>query len=141
MDYKSSFTHLQLLPPMYRLELNDIVFFVNSLANLDNLGHFDIMNYVSFSDSNTRSSSASKLKHNTCAWSLIAMARKKRSCDAAFKLKVVEYVEKGTNRDAASKFSVDEKSVREWRKKKTDLLSIPDKKRRLRLNIPSWKKS
>ena len=65
MDYKSRLTHLQLLPLMYRLELYDIMFFVNSLTNLDNLGHFNILNYVTFSDSNTRSSSAYKLKHHT----------------------------------------------------------------------------
>ena len=35
MDYKSHLTHLQLLPLMYRLELYDIMFFVNSLTNLD----------------------------------------------------------------------------------------------------------
>ncbi len=37
--------------------------------------------------------------------------RKKRSFDAASKLKDVDCAEKGTNRGAASKFSVDDKSV------------------------------
>ena len=47
-------------------------------------------------------------------------ANKKRSFDAAFKLKVVEYAEMNTNRGAASKYSVNEKQVRQWRMKKED---------------------
>ena len=56
---------------------------------------------------------------------------KKRSFDAVFKLKVVVYAEKSTNRGAAKKFFVDKKSVREWRKKKDSLQTLPDKKKRL----------
>ena len=54
---------------------------------------------------------------------------KKRSFDAAFKLKVVEYAEMNTNRGAATKYSVNEKQVRQWRKKKEDLKDLPKKKR------------
>ena len=36
---------------------------------------------------------------------------KKRSFDAAFKLKVVAFAEKSTNRGAAKKFFVDEKKI------------------------------
>ena len=49
----------------HNLELNDIMFFVNSFKNLDNMGHSNILNYIKFCDLNTRSSSAFKLKHNT----------------------------------------------------------------------------
>ena len=41
---------------------------------------------------------------------------KKRSFDIAFQLKVVECAEKSTNRGAAAKYKVDEKSIRMWRK-------------------------
>lgn len=39
---------------------------------------------------------------------------KKRSFDVALKLKVVEHALQSSNRAAAAKFFVDEKSVREW---------------------------
>ena len=55
----------------------------------------------------------------------------KRSYDAAFKLKVVAYAEQNSNRGAGRKFSVDERRVREWRKQKEQLVSMPDKKKRL----------
>ena len=51
--------------------------------------------------------------------------KKKRSFDAAFKLKVVEYAEMNTNRGAATKYSVDEKQVRQWRMKKDELKELP----------------
>ena len=53
---------------------------------------------------------------------------KKRSFDAAFKLKVIACAESTTNRAAAAKFFVDEKSMREWRKQKESLLTLPEKK-------------
>jgi transposase-like protein len=56
---------------------------------------------------------------------------KKRSFDAAFKLKVVEYAAMNTNRGAATKFSVNEKQVRQWRMKKEDLKELPKKKKRM----------
>jgi len=59
------------------------------------------------------------------------IASKKRSYDAAFKLKVVEYAEKSTNRGTGRKFNVDEKRIREWRKQKSSLESLPSKKKRL----------
>ena len=65
--------------------------------------------------------------------SFIVMAEnptlKKRSFDAAFKLRVLEYAEKTSNREAGRKYKVNEKSVRYWKKKKNDLSSIPTKKR------------
>ena len=55
---------------------------------------------------------------------------KKRSYDAAFKLAAIECAENTTNRAAASceKFS---RRIREWRQKKSELESLPSKKKRL----------
>ena len=53
----------------------------------------------------------------------------KKSFDSAFKLKVVEFAEKNSNRGAGRKFGVDEKRVWEWRKQKQQLESLPRKKR------------
>ena len=58
-------------------------------------------------------------------------ANRKRSYDAAFKLAAVEDAEKTTNRAAARKFRVNERRIREWRQKKSDLVKIPSKKKRL----------
>ena len=56
---------------------------------------------------------------------------RKRSYDAAFKLKVVEFAEGNTNRGAGRKFEVDEKMVRVWRKQKEQLETVPPDKLRL----------
>ena len=56
---------------------------------------------------------------------------KKRSFDAAFKLRVVQYAEMNTNRGAATKYSVNEKQVRQWGMKKADLKELPKKKKRM----------
>ncbi len=56
---------------------------------------------------------------------------KKRSFDAAFKLKVVGFAENNSNRGAGRKFSVDERRVRVWSKQKAELERLPSKKRRL----------
>ena len=56
---------------------------------------------------------------------------KKRSYDAAFKLKVVQYAENNSNRAAARKHQVDERSVRDWRKQKEQLNTLQSKKLRL----------
>ena len=61
----------------------------------------------------------------------VSAVKKKRSFTASFKLKVVEYAEKNSNRGAARKFCVDDKRVREWRKQKNSLAELPTKKRRL----------
>ena len=53
---------------------------------------------------------------------------RKRSYDAAFKLKVVQYAEKNSNRAAARRHQVDERSVRDWRKQKEQLNTLPSKK-------------
>ena len=46
---------------MYYFEINDLTFFINSLKHPDT--HFNIKDFVTFSDSCTRSSSFNKLKH------------------------------------------------------------------------------
>ena len=56
---------------------------------------------------------------------------KKRCFDAAFKLSVVEFAEVNTNRGAGRQFGVDEKQVRDWRKQKDELQSLPITKKRL----------
>ena len=73
-----------------------------------------------------------------CAFTVIFSARfevladvsvnKKRS---SFKLKVVEYAEKNTNRGVATMYSVNEKQVRQWRMKKGELKELPKKKKRM----------
>ncbi len=63
-DYTSRLTTLQILPIMYRLELNDLMFYVTSKKNASL--HFDISQYISEHSTlslSTRSKSAFKLKH------------------------------------------------------------------------------
>ena len=57
----------------------------------------------------------------------VGPSQKKRSFNSAFKLKVVEFAEKNSNRGAGRHFGVDEKRVREWRKHKEQLESSPRK--------------
>ena len=59
-DYKTRLIILELLPLSMTLELNDVIFFLKSIRSPSS--HFDILSFVSFSTSTTRSSSASKLK-------------------------------------------------------------------------------
>ena len=61
-DYKSRLKSLRILPLMYYFELSDLIFFVKSIK--DPSSHFNINDFISFSDSNTRSSKHLKLKHN-----------------------------------------------------------------------------
>ncbi len=67
LDYKSRLCELHLLPLMYRLELNDIMFFVSSVKS-SNKEHFDILNYVTFTSGCTCSASSYKLRRlsSTC---------------------------------------------------------------------------
>lgn len=44
---------------------------------------------------------------------------------AAFKLKVVEFAEKNNNCQAQRQFSISKKLMRDWRKKKSELESLP----------------
>ena len=60
-DYGSRLRALGLLPLMYTLELNDIMFCVRSIKNPSRA--FNIMDFIRFTDQGTRSSSASKMSH------------------------------------------------------------------------------
>ena len=63
LDYKSRLVSLNLLPLSMVFELNDILFFLKSLRSPS--AAFNILDYVSFSNSsNTRSSSSHKLRHS-----------------------------------------------------------------------------
>uniref|UniRef100_A0A1X7U6R6 Brinker DNA-binding domain-containing protein n=1 Tax=Amphimedon queenslandica TaxID=400682 RepID=A0A1X7U6R6_AMPQE len=59
---------------------------------------------------------------------VIQPAKKKHSFDASFKLKVVEFALKNSNRGAARKFDVDEKQVR-TEKAKNSLTECSTRKR------------
>ena len=67
-DYKSRLISLKLLPLSMVMELNDILFFLKSLRSPTSA--FDILDYVSFCSSNTRSSSSHKLNHSRCSSTL-----------------------------------------------------------------------
>ena len=67
-DYKSRMISLNLLPLSMVMELNDILFFLKSLRSPTSA--FDILDYVSFCESNTRSSSSHKLNHSHCSSTL-----------------------------------------------------------------------
>ena len=58
-NYKSRLLKLNLLPLMYLLDYYDIMFFVTSLKHPST--HFNIQQYMKFSNSKTRSSTANKL--------------------------------------------------------------------------------
>ena len=60
-DYKSRLLQLKLLPQMYFFELQDICFTIKSLKSPTK--NFNIRDYISFSNINTRSSSCNKLIH------------------------------------------------------------------------------
>ena len=61
-DYKSRLVALGLMPLMYFLELNDIMFCVKSLKSPSR--DFNIYDHVHFSKCGTRSSAAMKMSHN-----------------------------------------------------------------------------
>ena len=62
LNYRSRLLQCKILPLMYFLELNDILFLVKSLKSPTSA--FNIRNYVTFSTSTTRSGSFNKLIHN-----------------------------------------------------------------------------
>ena len=61
-DYKSRLLMLHILPFMYTLDLNDIMFFIKNLNNRHD--GFDIKSYISFVTGNTRLATSNKLQHN-----------------------------------------------------------------------------
>lgn len=60
-DYKSRLHKLLILPLMYTLDLNDIMFFIKNLKT--SLDGFNIKNFVSFVTGNTRLADSHKLQH------------------------------------------------------------------------------
>ena len=64
-DYKSRLIALKLLPLMYWLELQDIMFLSSCLQNQSDhvTEHFNITNFIQPCTSSTRSSAHSKLKY------------------------------------------------------------------------------
>ena len=71
--------------------------------------------------------------------------KKNKRNDAIFKLKVVEFSERHTNREAGRRFSVGESCVRDWRKAKNKLTELPSKRCRqpgsgARPKLQTWKR-
>jgi len=63
---------------------------------------------------------------------------KRKSYTAEFKLSVVKYAEENGNRSAGREYSVDERSVREWREQKNVLNAMDRRKRARRGGLPHW---
>ena len=63
-SYKNRLQSLKILPLMMQLELYDILFFIRCLKEPNENNAFSIQSYVSFSNSNTRSTTHLKLKHS-----------------------------------------------------------------------------
>ena len=61
LGYKNRLVAIHLLPLMFQLELKDLMFFIKSLKHPS--VHFNIKVFISFSESNTRSSTYNKLIH------------------------------------------------------------------------------
>ncbi|GIY69360.1 HTH CENPB-type domain-containing protein [Caerostris darwini] len=66
------------------------------------------------------------------------MSGKRNSYTADFKLQVIAFAEKHNNIVAARHFSVNEKQVREWRKKRLELEVIPKSKKASRGHRPMF---
>jgi len=71
LDYRDRLLCLNMLPLSYRREIADIMLFVKSLANMNDL---DLSNYVSFSARPTRSSRSFMLMPCRCKTSTFAMS-------------------------------------------------------------------
>ena len=61
-NYRLRLVNLNLLPLMMVFEINDIIFFIKCLKHPSE--YFDILNYVTFCSSHTRSSTHFKLRHS-----------------------------------------------------------------------------
>ena len=62
-----------------------------------------------------------------------------RRCSYTAALKLVEYAERHDNRSAGREFDICEKLIRDWRKKKAELQSLPGSRRSQRPGIkPYW---
>ncbi len=63
---------------------------------------------------------------------------KRKSYTAEFKLSAVKYAEENGNRSAGREYSVDERSVREWREQKNVLNAMDRRNRARRGGLPHW---
>ena len=64
---------------------------------------------------------------------------KRSSYTVSFKLKVIDSAEKSSNRRASREYGVNEKLVRDWRKKKNELLKMPKTAKSARPGMkPHW---
>ena len=66
------------------------------------------------------------------------MKRKRESYEASFKLKVIAYAEDFNNCAAEREFGVNEKLVRDWRKKKAILMTAPKTQKKRRTYLPLY---
>ena len=64
MDYRDRLISLEMLPLMMEYEIADIIFLIKSLKNPSS--HFNILDFITFNISSTRSSSYLKLRHSVC---------------------------------------------------------------------------
>ena len=72
--------------------------------------------------------------------STIEQQRTRKSYRSEFKLRVVAYAEQQGIRQAVDNYDVNEKSVRQWRQKKTVLERMPKTRRSMRGRGPKWPK-
>lgn len=63
---------------------------------------------------------------------------KRMKYDASFKLQVVEFANSSNNNAAARRYKVNEKLVRDWKKREAFLKTIPKRKYALRSGICHW---
>ena len=63
---------------------------------------------------------------------------KRKSYEVGFKLKVVDYAEEHGNRGAEREFGVSEKMVRDWRKQKDQLKTMPKSKKARRYGVTPY---
>ena len=63
---------------------------------------------------------------------------KRKSYTADFKLSVVKYAKENSNRAAGREYSVNEKSVREWRQEEAELEKLNPRKRARRGKKAKW---
>lgn len=69
----------------------------------------------------------------------MAEGQTRRSYEAIFKLKVIAFAEEHSNKAAEREFTVSEKVIRGWRKKKTELQEMPRTKRAARYGTSPYK--
>ena len=68
----------------------------------------------------------------------VMLKRKRSAYDASFKLRVVQYAELNNNSAAAREFCIDDRQVRDWRKAKETLASLPKMKKACRGDLASF---